>query len=62
MYWCNIKTIDKQNALRRDYIYNIENMDLEIGVSGVYYNILTHIDVQPDLLILRVTLQLIEIE
>ena len=28
-------SIDKQKALKRDYIYNIENTHLEIGVSGV---------------------------
>ena len=28
--------IDKQKALRRDCIYNIEKTDLEIGVSCVY--------------------------
>ena len=28
-------SIDKQLTLKRDYIYNIENTDLEIGVSGV---------------------------
>ena len=40
-------TIDKQKAVRHDCNYNIENTDLEIGVSGIYiyYNILTHIDV-----------------
>ena len=32
--------IDKQKALGRDCIYNIENMDLEIGVSGVHLNLL----------------------
>ena len=42
--------IDKQKALMCDCIYNIENLDGEIGVLGVYlhllyYNILTHIDV-----------------
>ena len=26
-------SIDKQKAIRRDYIYNIESTDLEIGVS-----------------------------
>ena len=26
---------DKQVTLKRDYIYKIENTDLEIGVSGV---------------------------
>ena len=29
-------SIDKQITLKRDYIYKIENTDLEIGVSGVY--------------------------
>ena len=33
----DIYNIDKQQALRRDCIYNIENTDLEIGVSGVSY-------------------------
>ena len=36
--------------LKRDYIYNIENTDLEIGVSGIllrYYYILMHVNV-PD--------------
>ena len=28
-------SIVKQKALRLDSIYNIENLDLEIGVSGV---------------------------
>ena len=39
--------IDKQKTLKRDYIDNIENTDLEIGVSGVFYvnyNILNHVD------------------
>ena len=43
-------SIDKQKTLKRDYIDEIENTDLEIEVSGVYYvyyNILTHVDV-PD--------------
>ena len=31
-------SIDKQKALKYDYIYNIENTDLEIGVSGVLTN------------------------
>ena len=30
-----IASIDKQITLKRDYIYKIENTDLEIGVSGV---------------------------
>ena len=33
-------SIDKQITLKRDYIYKIENMDLEIGVSGVLLRIL----------------------
>ena len=28
-------SIDKQITFKRDYIYKIENTDLEIGVSGV---------------------------
>ena len=28
--------IDKRQVLRRDCIYNLENTDLEIGVSCVY--------------------------
>ena len=44
-------SIDKQITLKRDYIYKIENTDLEIGVSGVLlsilYSILKHVDV-PD--------------
>ena len=32
--------INKQIALRRDCIYNIENMDLEIWISGVYLHLL----------------------
>ena len=28
-------SIDKQKALKHDYICNIENMDLEIGDSGI---------------------------
>ena len=31
--------IDKQKALKRDYIFNIENGDLEIGVSDVLLRI-----------------------
>ena len=30
----------KQNALRRDCIYDFENMDLEIGGLGVYLHFL----------------------
>ena len=33
-------SIDKQKALTRDYINNIENTELEIGVSGVLLQIL----------------------
>ena len=33
-------SIDKQITLKRDYIYKIENTDLEIGVSGVLLRIL----------------------
>ena len=33
-------SIDKQITLKRDYIYKIENRDLEIGVSGVLLRIL----------------------
>ena len=35
MVYHRLKSIDKQNALRRDCIYNIEIV-LEIGVSGIY--------------------------
>ena len=31
--------IDKQKALKRDGICNIENTDLEIGVSGGFFSI-----------------------
>ena len=44
----DIYGIDKQYALRHDCIYNIENTDLEIGVSGIsyiYFHLLIHIDV-----------------
>ena len=40
--------MDKQKASRPGCIYNIENTDLEIGVSCISYindNILAHIDV-----------------
>ena len=30
--------------LKRDYIYNIENTDLEIGVSGILLRILLYFD------------------
>ena len=33
-------SIDKQITLKRVYIYKVENMDLEIGVSGVLSRIL----------------------
>ena len=32
--------IDKQKALKRDYIYNIENTDIEMGFLGVLLCIL----------------------
>ena len=41
-------SIDKQITLKRDYIYKIENTDLEIGFQAfyyVYYSILKHVDV-----------------
>ena len=44
--------IVKQIILKPDYVYKIENMDLQIGDSGVllhYYSILKHVDV-PDTL------------
>ena len=37
-------SIDKQTTLKRDYIYKIENMDLEIGVSGVLLRTLFYFD------------------
>ena len=37
-------SIDKQITLKRDYIYKIENTDLEIGVSGVLLRILFYFD------------------
>ena len=36
-------SIDKQITLKRNYIYKIENTDLEIGVSGVLLRILLYI-------------------
>ena len=33
-------SIDKLKALKRDYIYNIENRDLEMRVSGILLRIL----------------------
>ena len=35
---------DKQKALMRDCIYNIENTDLEIEVSGIYLHLLKYFD------------------
>ena len=35
--------IDKQKVFRRDCMYNIENTNLIIGVSGVNYTMLTHV-------------------
>ena len=35
-------SIDEQKALKRDHIYNIENTDLEIGVSAVLLRILQY--------------------
>ena len=37
-------SIDKQITLKRDYIYKIENMDLEIGVSGALLRILFYFE------------------
>ena len=37
-------SIDKQLTLKRDYIYKIENTDLEIGVSGVLLRILFYFE------------------
>ena len=37
-------SIDKQITLKRDYIYKIENTDLEIGVSGVLLRILFYFE------------------
>ena len=37
-------SIDKQITLKRDYIYTIENTDLEIGVSGVLSRILFYFE------------------
>ena len=36
--------IDKQKTLRRECIDNIENTDLEKGVSGVYLHLLKYVD------------------
>ena len=37
-------SIDKQTTLKRDYIYKIENTDLEMGVSGVLLRILFYFE------------------
>ena len=37
-------SIDKQITLKRDFIYKIENTDLEIGVSGVLLRILFYFE------------------
>ena len=37
-------SIDKQITLMRDYIYTIENKDIEIGVSGVLLRILFYFE------------------
>ena len=37
-------SIGKQITLKRDYIYKIENTDLEIGVSGVLSRILFYFE------------------
>ena len=37
-------SIDEQITLKRDYIYKIENTDLEIGVSGVLLRILLYFE------------------
>ena len=37
-------SIDKQITLKRDYIYKIENTDIEIGVSGVLLRILFYFE------------------
>ena len=37
-------SIDKRITLKRDYIYKIENTDLEIGVSGVLLRILFYFE------------------
>ena len=37
-------SIDSQITLKRDYIYKIENTDLEIGVSGVLLRILFYFE------------------
>ena len=37
-------SIDKQITLKRDYVYKIENTDLEIGVLGVLLRILLYFE------------------
>ena len=37
-------SIDKQITLKREYIYKIENTDLEIGVSGLLLRILFYFE------------------
>ena len=37
-------SIDKQITLKRDYIYKVENADLEIGVSDVLLRILFYFE------------------
>ena len=37
-------SIDKHITLKRDYIYKIENTDLEMGVSGVLLHILFYFE------------------
>ena len=58
--------IDKQKALRRDFIYNLENTDLEIGVLGVYLHLLSYFDTHrcssPTGSFLRITHHAFEIE
>ena len=39
---CLLYAIFEQKTLRRDCIYNIENTDIEIGVSGVYVQLLLY--------------------
>ena len=44
-YFCEVK----QDALKLDCFYNLENRDLEIGISGMYLHLLdnlSRIDVQ----------------
>ena len=41
---CLLYAIFEQKTLRRDCIYNIENTDTEIGVSGVYVQLLLYFE------------------